>query len=56
MKSQRNTFGSCDDIILNYTPILSSRRKVKLSISENAEKIRDLIKLNDHLKEEILNI
>ena len=56
MKSQRNTFGSCDDIILNYNPILSSRRKIKLSISENAEKIRDLIKLNDHLKEEILNI
>ncbi len=56
MKSQRNTFGSCDDIILNYTPILSSRRKVRLSISENAEKIRDLIKLNDHLKEEIINI
>ena len=40
MKSQRNTFGSCDNNILNYTPILSSRRKVKLYNSENEEKIR----------------
>ena len=52
---EKDTFRSCDDIILNYEPLLSARRKVKMSISENADKIRELLKINNYLKEKILN-
>ena len=52
---EKETFRSCDDIILNYEPLLSAKRKVKMSISENADKIRQLLKLNNYLKEKILN-
>ena len=52
---QNASFRSCDDIILNYEPLLSAKRKVKMSISENADKIRELLKINNYLKEKILN-
>jgi len=53
---EKDTFRSCDDIILNYEPLLSARRKVKMSIYENADKIRELLKNNNYLKEKILNV
>ncbi len=44
-----------EDIILNYQPEESNRRKIKILISKKAEKIRELLKLNNYLKEEIKN-
>ena len=50
------TFRSSDDIYLFDEPFYTTKRKMKISISENAEKIRQLFKINNILKEKITNI
>ena len=53
---EKMTFRSSDDIYLFDEPFYTTKRKMKISISENAEKIRQLFKINNILKEKITNI